>query len=121
MVNYTDLQVDQGADFSKSMRMTNADGTPINVASYVFAGQLKYSFFTANASANLVITKTDATNGNISIILDRANTANLRAGQYVYDVTSIDSSNNKTRILQGNFNLNPGVTGVTPPGGPHVV
>lgn len=117
---YQDLQVDQGSDFSTSMNLNNADGTPINVASYVFTGQVKYSYFTPVISANLIITKVDSPNGNISIGLDRANTSNLRAGQYVYDVSVMDTSNNRTRLVQGNFILNPGVSGITPPSGPYV-
>jgi len=117
---YQDIQADQGTDFSVPFYLRNPDGTSINVANYTYAGQVKYSYFTSNVSANLIITKTDSTNGNLTIGLDRANTANLRAGQYVYSVTQIDASNNKTILVEGNFLLNPGVAGVTPPGGPYV-
>jgi hypothetical protein len=42
--------------------------------------------------------------------LPYANTANISAGRYVYDVVIKDSSNNVTRVLEGIVNVLPQVT-----------
>jgi hypothetical protein len=42
--------------------------------------------------------------------LTSANTANISAGRYVYDVIIKNSSNNITRVLEGIVNIVPQVT-----------
>lgn len=109
---YQDLTVDQGTDFSTSMAITAADGTFINIATYQFVGQVRTSYYTANVSANLLVTIVDAPNGNLSISLDSANTANMVPGRYVYDVkmTIPGSPSNTSRLVEGIFILTPSVT-----------
>jgi hypothetical protein len=42
--------------------------------------------------------------------LNSANTANIAAGRYVYDVVIKDSANTVTRVLEGIVNILPSVT-----------
>jgi hypothetical protein len=110
MSGYTDLYIDQGADFSSAIDLENDDGTPINVTNYIFTSAFRTSYYTANTSGNLQITILNAAMGNVQISLDAANTANIYARRYVYDVKMIDSSNTTTRILQGLLTVTPRVT-----------
>ena len=107
---YTDLTIDQGTDFSTTLDLIADDGTPINVASYVFSSQIRKSYYSTNPTANLVISITNAANGNTLVTLDAANTANIPAGRYVYDVKMIDSANQATRVVEGIVTVTPQVT-----------
>jgi len=112
---YTDLYIDQGADFQTTFDLIGDDGTPINITGYSFSSQIRKSYYSVNAAANLVITTTNAANGNTLITLDAANTANIFPGRYVYDVKMIDSANTTTRILEGIITVTAGVTRTSSP------
>lgn len=112
---YADLSLFQGDDFGYLILLTNQDGTPLNVGGYQFASWAKTSYYTPNISATLAVTVTDSLNGNATLSLDAANTANLPAGTYVYDVTMKDTALNTSRILNGLLIVIPGVTNITPP------
>lgn len=112
---YQDFYIDQGCDFQTTMVLSNPDGTSINVAGYVFAGQIKMSYYVTTVSANLNIAVVNAAQGNISISLDAANTSNMQAGEYFYDVTYKNLANVTSRLVNGKIILTPGVTNITPP------
>ena len=52
----------------------------------------------------------DAANGNVAVTLDSANTANIKAGRYLFDVKQVDSANGVTRLFEGIVTVNPQVT-----------
>lgn len=107
---YTDFIIDQGTDFSTTLDLIADDGTPVNVAGFVFNGQIRKSYTSANATANLTITTTDPANGNTVISMTAANTANIPFGRYVYDVTAKDSANVTSRLVEGIITITPRVT-----------
>ncbi len=107
---YTDFTIDQGTDFSTTIDLAADDGTAINIAGFVFNGQIRKSYTSANATANLFIVSTDAPNGAAIMVLTSDVTANIAFGRYVYDVTARDISNNTTRILEGIITITPRVT-----------
>lgn len=112
---YQNFSSTQGGDFINYISIINPDSTPVNVATYLFTGQMKTSFFTANVAANLIMTIVDAPNGNIAMSMNAATTANLSAGTYVYDVVMNDNLGNTSRILNGKIFLQSGVTNIIPP------
>lgn len=105
----------QGSDFIDYVIILHPDLSPINVATYIFSGQLKTSYYTSNAAANLAISIVDAANGNIALTMNAAVTSNLSAGNYVYDVLMEDPMGNMSRIVYGIFYLQPGITNIIPP------
>lgn len=107
---YAELTVDQGSTFESTLDLVNDDGSAINVTNYVFSGQIRKSYYSANATANLTISVVDADNGNVNITLDAATTSNIKAGRYLYDVKMIDTSNVVTRIVEGIITITPQVT-----------
>lgn len=110
MAAYTDILIDQGTDFSTTLDLIADDGSPIDITGYTFKGQIRKSYTSANATANLVITITDAANGNTEITIDSANTSNISFGRYVYDVIAKDTSNTTSRIVEGIVTVTPRVT-----------
>lgn len=109
-MSYTELIVDQGATFDYRINLKNPDGSGMNVANNVFSGQVRKSYYSRKQTANLVINVVDASNGNVNIYLSAANTANIAAGRYVYDVKMVTPANVVTRISEGILTVTPQVT-----------
>jgi uncharacterized protein YbcV (DUF1398 family) len=107
---YAELTVDQGSTFETTLDLVNDDGSAINVANYLFSGQIRKSYYSANATANLTITIVNAANGNVNISLNAATTTNIKAGRYLYDVKMTDVANTVTRVVEGIITITPQVT-----------
>ena len=107
---YTDLYVDQGADYFTNMDLTEDDGSPINVTGYAFTGQIRKSYYSTNPTANLVISIVNGPNGNLNITMSSAVTANISPGRYVYDVKMMDTANVTVRIMEGIVTVTPQVS-----------
>lgn len=105
-----DLIIDQGTDFSSSIQLKADDGTNINIAGYIFTSSIRANYFSANVTANLIMVITDAANGNVTMSLDAANTANIPAQRYVYDIKMKNTSNVTSRLAEGMFTVTPQVT-----------
>lgn len=107
---YAELTIDQGTSFESTLDLIGDDGAAINVANYVFSGQIRKSYYSSNATANITITITNAANGNVKMSLNAATTSNIKAGRYLYDVKMIDTANTVTRIVEGILTVTPQVT-----------
>jgi hypothetical protein len=108
---YAELTIDQGATFSSTLDLTNDDNTPMNVANTTFAAEVRKSYYSTNATANLVVTvEGDAANGRIRMGLDAANTANIKPGRYLYDLKMTSNANVSIRIVEGILTVTPQVT-----------
>jgi hypothetical protein len=111
MASYVELYVDQGATFSSTITLVDdVTNLPINVALYNVRSSMKRSYYSANASANLVCTIVDGANGLVSLSLANTVTSNIRAGRYVFDVTTRDNNNIVSRVIEGTITVTPGVT-----------
>ena len=107
---YQELFLEQGSDFNTSITLSDVNGDPYNLTDYTAKSQVKKSYYSSNTTANFIITISDPALGIIAMSLDSANTANITAGRYVYDVIIKNSSNNITRVLEGIVNVLPQVT-----------
>lgn len=105
----------QGCDFSANIVLLNDDSSAysLNAAQTTIYCTVRKSYYSNTAYANLVCTITTPANGNISCNLTAANSANIPAGTYLYDVVMVDAAaaNNITqRLLEGQFIITPSVT-----------
>ena len=108
---YQELFVEQGTDYITTITLDDINGDPFNLVGYTAKSQIKKSYYSANTTAEFTVSFTDSENGIISISLSSANTANISAGRYLYDVVIKDDENNiKTRVLEGIVNILPQVT-----------
>lgn len=111
MTAYVELYIDQGANFNNTINITDdLTNAYVNVYGYTVTSQLRRSYYSANASANLTCTITDAANGEITLSMTAANTAIIKAGRYLFDVKTLDTSNVTSRILEGIITVTPRVT-----------
>ena len=112
MAEYVELFIDQGSDFSTTVNL-NDDNTnlPQNVSGYVVTSSLRRSMLSPNVSANLTCSIYDASNGEILITLNGSQTANLRAGSYLFDVKVYDTlAGTKSRLIEGVMFVTPSIT-----------
>jgi hypothetical protein len=111
MAAWTELYIDQGADFSYVINLsddlTNAN---INVSNYIVRSQMRRSYYSANASANITCTISNADNGEITISMNANTTANIKAGRYLFDVETLDPLGVKSRVLEGIITVTPEIT-----------
>lgn len=111
MSAYVELYLDQGTTFNNVINLTDdITNAPINVAGYTITGQIKRSYYSANITANIKCTITDASNGEVTLSMTAANTANIKAGRYVFDIKSKDTADNISRVLEGIITVTPQVT-----------
>lgn len=110
MAAYAELTLDQGTDYAGQITLSNDDGTPLDVTGSTFQCQVRKSYFSANATANLDMTILDAANGVVRLTLDAANTATIKSGRYLYDIKRTDANNQVTRLVEGIITVTPQVS-----------
>lgn len=111
MAAYVELYMDQGASFKNIINITDdVTNANVNIAGYSVSSQMRRSYYSANASANIVCTISDAANGEITMTLSPANTSNIKAGRYLFDVETTDTTGFKTRIIEGIITVTPEVS-----------
>ena len=108
---YQELFLEQGADFQTSITLDDVNGDPYDLTGVVAKSQIKKSYYSTNETAHFTITITNPETGVINMDIPSANTANIAAGRYVYDVIiKNNTSNTVTRVLEGIVNVIPQVT-----------
>lgn len=111
MAAYVELYMDQGSNFNNIINLTDdVTNTPVNVSGYTISSQLRRSYYSSNITANIICTILSSANGEISMSLPAANTANIKAGRYVFDVKTTDSGGVVSRVLEGIITVTPQVT-----------
>ena len=111
MTSYVELYMDQGTTFRNVINLADdLTNSYINVSGYQVRSQMRRSYYSANATANLVCTITDSANGEITITLAAANTSNIKAGRYLFDLEIVDLSDVTVRVLEGIITVTPEIT-----------
>ena len=107
---YTELFLEQGADFSMSITLDDVSGSNFNLVNYSASSQMRKSYYSSNATATFsVSTGNDPSLGVITLTMNSANTANIYPGRYVYDVY-VTSADARVRVLEGIVSVTPQVT-----------
>lgn len=109
MAVYSNITIDQGTDFSSAIDVTDADGDVVNLTGYTVKGQIRKAY-TSSTAVDLTCAVSNAAAGIISIALTAAQSNAMKYGRYVYDVEMTSSGGAKTRVLEGQVEITPGVT-----------
>ena len=111
MAAYVELIIDQGATFNNIINLsddiTNAN---INISGYVVRSQMRRSYYSANATANITCTITNASQGEITMNMNANTTANIKSGRYLFDLETVDTIGTVSRVLEGIITVTPGIT-----------
>ena len=70
---------------------------------------MRKSYYSSTAN-NFTATVTGNSNGQITLTMTAAETANLTPGRYVYDLLITDSGGTKSRVIEGIVSVLPGAT-----------
>jgi len=106
---YTELNIEQYATFSTTVNVEDSAGSAINLYGYSASSQIRKSYYSSTAN-NFTATITGTANGEITLTMTSANTANLTPGRYLYDLIITAPDTTKTRVVEGIVNVLPGVT-----------
>jgi len=110
MSEYVELYIDQGADYSTTITIQD-DVTNLftNVSGYVITSNLKRSLLSQSISGQFSCSVTDASNGEITLSMTEANTANLHIGTHMFDIKVIVGSS-VSRLVEGIIIVVPAIT-----------
>ena len=110
MAAYVELTIEQGANLNSTVSVNDIQGDAVNLYYYTASSQLRKSYYSSSANTMLA-TVTGNANGQITLSMTAANTANLTPGRYVYDLTIRNSVDNSvTRVVEGTAVVLPSVT-----------
>jgi hypothetical protein len=110
MAIYSNLSIDQGADFSSNVSVENANGGPADLTGYTAFGQIRKTHSSTNAT-DFIATIPFPAQGQVSIKLTITVTNAMKPGRYVYDIEIKNGADGTiTRVLEGQVEVTPGVT-----------
>lgn len=109
MAKKANLVVDQGSTFTTTIDVTDEDGEIVDLTDYTGVAQLRKHYTSSNSvSFSVSIT---AAEGKVTLSMNAAQTANIVAGRYVYDVELTNTTaNTVSRIVEGIVTVTPQVT-----------
>ena len=109
MASISNIFIDQGATFTTTVTVSDANGDAVNLSGYSVAAQIRKTFLSSSATA-FTASISNASAGEITISLTDSQTTSLESGRYVYDVLITASGGTKTRVVEGQVTVNPSVT-----------
>ena len=111
MAALSNIYIDQGSDFSTVISLTDSNNDALNLTGYSALAQIRKTYGSTTIAATFGTTLTTNT-GQVTLTLTDVVTAAMTSGRYVYDVLLTDGSGDKTRVLEGQAILTPGVSRV---------
>lgn len=109
MATKANLIIDQGADFSNEILLTDEDGQPLDLSNYTVVSQIRKWY----SSSNSVSFDTSIVNGAIVLTMNAETTSTLTSSRYLYDAVIVNLANTVTRVVEGIVTVNPSVTKTT--------
>ena len=103
------LVLDQGVDFEATFTIRNENQSALNLTGYTGSAQLR-KHPEASKSTEFVISFPNRVNGQIKVAMASTITTTIEGGRYVYDLVLTSPNAYKTRPIQGNVLVIPGVT-----------
>lgn len=102
------IVIDQGADFSATIDVTDVDGAPFDLTNYAVAAQMRKNY--ASTSATTFTASQNGALGQITLALSNTITADIEPGRYLYDVEITSQVSEVTRVVEGIVTVTPGMT-----------
>jgi hypothetical protein len=110
MATISNIFIDQGANFTTTVTISDSDGSALDLTGYTALAQIRKTYESTTATDFTTTFDADRTTGKISISLTNAQTSTLEYGRYVYDLVVTDVSSVKTRVVEGIATVNPSVS-----------
>ena len=103
------MLIEQNATFSTTVNVVDSAGAAVNLFGYSASSQMRKSYY-ATSFTIITSTITGNANGEITLSMTAANTANLTPGRSVFDLLITSPTSVKTRVIEGIVVVSPGVT-----------
>jgi len=104
------LVLEQGADFSALIDVTDSSDSPYDLTAHTVASQMRKNYM--SSSATTFVGVHNGSLGQINLALDSSLTNDIEPGRYMYDVEITSSGGVKTRVVEGIVTVTPGITRV---------
>jgi hypothetical protein len=106
---YSEIVIEQNATFTSKVYVEDIYSNPVNLSGYTSDSQMRKSYY--SSTSYIIDTEiTGLSNGEITLSMTAANTANLPIGRMVYDLIVDDGSGTVTRVVEGIATILPAVT-----------
>ena len=102
--------IDQGADFSTSITVSDTDGNILDLTNYTGRGQIRKHYTSSTKVDFTVVFGAVRTEGVVNLSLTNVQTAAMESGRYVFDAELISGAGNVSRMLEGIATITPEVT-----------
>ena len=106
----SNIFIDQGADFSTTVTVSDSAGSALDLSNYTALAMIRKTYESTTATTFTSTFASDRTTGQITISLTDVQTTALDFGRYVYDLLITDGDGDKTRVLEGIATVNPSVS-----------
>jgi hypothetical protein len=103
------LVLEQGVDFQAVFTIRNNNNAPLNLTGYTGISSIRKSPASSTAYP-LTLSFPDVLNGKVAVSMGHTATGAMEGGRYVYDVILISPNYYRTRAVQGNVLVTPGVS-----------
>ena len=110
MATISNIFINQHADFSTTVTISDSNGSALDLTSYTALAQVRKTYESTSATSFTATFDSDRTTGKITLSLTGTQTAALESGRYVYDLLITGVSGDKTRVVEGIATVNPSVS-----------
>ena len=110
MAQTLNLFLDQGTTFSANITVNDSSGTVRDISDYTARSQFRRSYLSANSNSFTATIET-GTDGNVRLQMSAADSSNVVAARYLYDVEIVSNTTSAVeRIIEGIVVVTPEVT-----------
>ena len=110
MAIIANIFIDQGTDYEVTIDVTDTSDNVIDLNGYSAGAQIRKTYGSTTI-AETFGTSITASTGKVTLSLTDTQTTGLKDfGRYVYDLVITDGSGTKTRVIEGQAIITPGVT-----------
>ena len=110
MATISNIFINQGANFTTTVTISDSDGSALDLTSYTALAQIRKTYDSTTATDFTAAFDSDRTTGKITISLTDTQTTALNSGRYVYDLLITSAGGDKTRVVEGIATVNPSVS-----------
>ena len=110
MATISNIFIDQGADFSTTVTISDSSNSALDLTGYTALAQVRKTYESTTSTAFDATFASDRTTGQITISLTDTQTSALDYGRYVWDLLITDAVGSKTRVVEGIATVSPSVS-----------
>lgn len=116
MARNLNLSIDAGSTFTVTMPpVKDSSGTVVDITGFTITSTMKASYLTTTGT-DFTATVSNGPQGIITLTMDSDDTSILNVGRFVYDVLMTDLGSISTRVFEGQVEVRPGVSSLSPTG-----